>query len=256
VRHSPRKRFGQNFLQSQPIINQILQAINPQENENILEIGPGLGALTQPLLQRVKQLTAVEIDTDLHAYLSDQFGSTGQLNLISADALTLDYSQFGNNLRVVGNLPYNISTPLLFTLMKYSTSIDDMHFTLQKEVVDRMAAEPGTKAYGRLSVMLQYRCAVEALFDVPPEAFNPPPKVQSAIVRLVPYQTNPFEPVAIDRLEALVSIAFRMRRKTLMNNLRDYCNISELDALGIDGSKRPEQISISEYVQLAKFISI
>jgi 16S rRNA (adenine1518-N6/adenine1519-N6)-dimethyltransferase len=177
------------------------------------------------------------------------------LNIISADALTIDYSQFGSQLRIVGNLPYNISTPLLIYLLPYLVHIDDMYFMLQKEVVERMAAAPGTKDYGRLSVMLQYFCEVEHLFDVPPEAFNPKPKVDSAIVRLTPYRSSPFESVDKDSLERIVASSFAMRRKTLNNNLKGIIAASQLHELGIDSNKRPEQISIAEYVQLAKFIS-
>lgn len=255
MRHSPRKRFGQNFLQSKHVIEDILGAINPQKKDNILEIGPGLGALTQPLLRRLDRLTAVEIDRDLQLYLAELPIAQGKLNLIAADALTLDYSQYGPGLRVVGNLPYNISTPLLLRLLQFGSFIDDMFFMLQKEVVDRMAASPGTKAYGRLSVMLQYHCEVEHLFDVPPEAFDPQPKVDSAVVHLTPYRVSPFEFVAVDQLERLVASAFSMRRKTLTNNLKGIISLAELTELGIDGGKRPEQISISEYVQLAKFVS-
>jgi 16S rRNA (adenine1518-N6/adenine1519-N6)-dimethyltransferase len=254
VRHSPRKRFGQNFLQSQPIIDSIIRAINPQADDNMLEIGPGLGALTKPLLGKLKKLTAVEIDTDLQKYLQELPIAQGKLNLIAADALTIDYDQFGPNLRVVGNLPYNISTPILFRLLQYVTHIEDMHFMLQKEVVDRMAAIPGTKAYGRLSVMLHYLCEVEALFSVPAEAFEPKPKVESAIVRLTPYQVSPYEPVAIEHLERLVASAFAMRRKTLANNLKGIVSAAQISELGIDPGKRPEQISIAEYVQLVKFV--
>lgn len=255
MRHSPRKRFGQNFLQNQHVIDDILRAINPQAEDNILEIGPGLGALTQPLLRKVNQLTAVEIDTDLQHYLSELPIAKGKLRLIGADALTIDYSEFGQNLRVVGNLPYNISTPILIRLLKFIPYIEDMYFMLQKEVVDRMAAGPGTKAYGRLSVMLQYHCEVEHLFDVPPEAFDPQPKVDSAIVRLIPYRNSPFEAVPVEDLERLVATAFGMRRKTLTNNLKGVVSLAQLNDLGIEGGKRPEQISVSEYVQLAKFIS-
>lgn len=255
MRHSPRKRFGQNFLQSKHVIDDILRAINPQPDDNVLEIGPGLGALTQPLLRRLNYLTAVEIDTDLQKYLSELPIAQGKLNLIGDDALKIDYSQFGSKLRVVGNLPYNISTPLLILLLRFTSHIEDMYFMLQKEVVDRMAAEPGTKAYGRLSVMLQYHCDVEHLFDVSPEAFDPKPKVESAVVRLIPYVNSPFDCVAVDQLERLVASAFAMRRKTLTNNLKGIVSVAQLSELGIDGGKRPEQISVAEYVQLAKFVS-
>ena len=254
MRHSPRKRFGQNFLQNKQIIDDILRFINPQANDNVLEIGPGLGALTQPLLRKLDRLTAVEIDTDLQRYLKELPIAQGKLNLISADALTIDYSQFGPNLRVVGNLPYNISTPLLIRLLGFTPYIQDMYFMLQKEVVDRMVAGPGTKAYGRLSVMLQYHCEVDELFQVPPEAFEPQPKVDSAIVRLVPYNKNPFEKVEVGQLEQIVAKSFSMRRKTLINNLKGIITVDALNDLGIEGTKRPEQISVAEYVQLAKFI--
>ncbi len=255
MRHSPRKRFGQNFLQNRHVIDEILRAINPQSKDNVLEIGPGLGALTQPLLRKLNHLIAVEIDTDLQQYLTQLPITQGKLQLIPADALTIDYSQFGSDLRVVGNLPYNISTPILIHLLRFTPCIKDMYFMLQKEVVDRMAAAPGSKAYGRLSVMLQYHCEVEHLFDVPPEAFDPQPKVESAVVRLIPFQTSPFEKVAVEQLERLVASAFAMRRKTLTNNLKGMISFAQLTELGIDGGKRPEQISVAEYVQLAKFIS-
>lgn len=255
MRHSPRKRFGQNFLQDRNIIDRILRAINPQTGDNMLEIGPGLGALTQPLLRQLDHLTAVEIDRDLQQYLTQLPIAQNKLQLIAADALTVDYGQFGTDLRIIGNLPYNISTPLLFHLLHHTPFIKDMYFMLQKEVVDRMAAAPNTKAYGRLSVMLQYHCEVEHLFDVPPEAFDPRPKVDSAIVRLAPYRISPFDKVAVDVLQKLVTSAFAMRRKTLTNNLKGIISFEQLAELGIDGGRRPEQISVMEYVQLAKFIS-
>ncbi|MBA2648341.1 MAG: 16S rRNA (adenine(1518)-N(6)/adenine(1519)-N(6))-dimethyltransferase RsmA [Legionella sp.] len=258
MKHNPRKRFGQNFLQNQQIIHEIIQAIHPQSSDKVIEIGPGLGALTLPLLRSLKKLTAIEIDRDLLEHLKNLElpPSSGQLQLLSADALTLDYSQFGGNLRIVGNLPYNISTPLMLRLLKYTPFIEDMYFMLQKEVVDRMAAVPGTKAYGRLSVMLQYHCEVNFLFTVPPESFMPAPKVNSAMVQLVPYQQSPYDHVGVDNLEKLVAQAFAMRRKTLFNNLKGHISAEQLHQLGIDGNKRPEQISIKEYVQLAKIISI
>lgn len=255
MRHSPRKRFGQNFLQNPHVIDDIVRSINPQREDNVLEIGPGLGALTQPLLRRLNQLTAVEIDRDLHSYLSELAIAQGKLHLIPADALTLDYSQFGSKLRIIGNLPYNISTPLLIHLLQFVPFIEDMHFMLQKEVVERMAAHPGTKAYGRLTVMLHYHCMVEHLFDVPPEAFDPKPKVDSAVVRLIPYKNSPFSSVSLATLENLVAHAFAMRRKTLNNNLKGIISAEQLNELGIDGIRRPEQISVAEYVQIAKFIS-
>lgn len=249
--HRARKRFGQNFLQSRQIIDSIIRALNMQPDDNVLEIGPGLGALTQPLLRGLDKLTAVEIDRDLQAHLKETFGADGKLTVIGADALTIDYSQFGKRLRVIGNLPYNISTPLLLRLLHYVPVIEDMHFMLQKEVVDRISAGPGSKAYGRLSVMLQYYCEVEHLFDVPPEAFDPQPKVDSAIVRLTPHITPLYPIVDFSELERLVACAFSMRRKTLANNLKPVMSAAELTALGIDPVLRPEQISVADYVTIA-----
>lgn len=255
MKHRPRKRFGQNFLQNHHIIDSILCAIHAQPTDNLLEIGPGLGALTKPLLETLTALTAIEIDTDLQQHLLAMPEAVGKLNLIGGDALDVDYSQFGDNIRIIGNLPYNISTPLLLHLLRYTKYIDDMHFMLQKEVVERLAAMPGCKAYGRLSVMIQYHCEVEHLFDVPPNAFNPAPKVDSAIVRLTPLHDSPYPHVAFEDLERLVACAFSMRRKTLANNLKPFLDAASISALNIDPGKRPEQISIMEYVQLAKFIS-
>ena len=255
MKHIPRKRFGQNFLHNQQVIHHILQAINPAPDDNLLEIGPGLGAITQPLLQRLEHLIAVEIDRDLQQHLRNTMAVSERLQLIAADALTLDYDQFGAGLRVVGNLPYNISTPLLMHLLKFTPWIKDMHFMLQKEVVERIVASPGSKAYGRLSVMIQYHCEASMLFVVPPEAFEPRPKVDSAIIRLVPYQQRPFPAVSVAVLEQLVARAFAMRRKTITNNLKGILTAEQLLQLGIEGNRRPEQISIIEYVQLAEYVS-
>lgn len=253
--HRPRKRFGQNFLQNQPIINDILRAFNPQPADKVVEIGPGLGALTTPLLRILDSLIAIEIDTDLQEHLRVMPQAPGKLQLINADALTVDYGQLGEHLRIIGNLPYNISTPLLLYVLHYAHCIDDMHFMLQKEVVERLAAQPGCKTYGRLSVIVQYQCEVEQLFIVPPTAFHPQPKVESAIVRLTPYQASPYPPVNFATLERLVASAFSMRRKTLANNLKTLLTAAELSALGINPCLRPEQISVTEYVQIAKFIT-
>ena len=253
--HRPRKRFGQNFLQNRHIIDDIIRALNPQPTDTMVEIGPGLGALTEPLLRRLTTLTAIEIDTDLQAHLMSAPWALNKLVVIGADALTIDYQTLGERIRVVGNLPYNISTPLLLHLLQYATHIDDMHFMLQKEVVERMAASPGNKDYGRLSVMVQYHCEVEALFDVPPSAFYPKPAVDSAIVRLVFHQTPVYPTVSIAALETLVALAFSMRRKTLANNLKPVLSATEISALGLDPLLRPEQISVMEYVQLAKFVN-
>lgn len=255
MKHRPRKRFGQNFLQNMQIINEILSALNLQENDKVVEIGPGLGALTGPLLRQLKSLTAIEIDRDLQEHLAAMPIAANKLNLIAGDALTIDYSQWGEHLRVIGNLPYNISTPLLLHLLQYTAFIDDMHFMLQKEVVLRLVASPGTKAYGRLSVMVQYYCDVEHLFDVPPESFDPQPKVDSAIIRLMPHRVSPYAAVDVASLESLVAQAFSMRRKTLANNLKPILSAAQLLELGIDPMLRPEQIEVKDYVRMAKFLT-
>lgn len=253
--HRPRKRFGQNFLQSPLIIEHIIAALHLQADDNVVEIGPGMGAITRPLLQHLKRITAIEIDRDLQAHLTATLSSLGQLNLLNADALGVDYAQLGDGLRIIGNLPYNISTPLLIHLLSYANNISDMHFMLQKEVVERLAAQPGTRDYGRLSVMVQYHCEVEYLFDVPPESFHPVPKVDSAVVRLTPWDVSPFPQVQVAELQHLVATAFSMRRKTLANNLKPIISATKLTELGIDPGLRPEQISVMNYVKLSNFIT-
>lgn len=255
MKHQPRKRFGQNFLQDEHVIDKILQSMHLQKEDKVVEIGPGLGALTKPLLQSLTNLFAIEIDRDLQENLRSLPLAKDKLHLFSADALTIDYSQWGPQLRVIGNLPYNISTPLLFHLLHYSLSICDMHFMLQKEVVFRIAAQPGTKAYGKLTVMVQYLCEAELLFVVPPEAFYPKPKVDSAVIRLTPYQISPYPQVDIKALEQVVAKAFAMRRKTLANNLKSMIDSAQLRALGIDPLARPEQISVRDYVNITKHLS-
>ena len=252
--HRPRKRFGQNFLQDQQIIAAILRMICLRPEDNCLEIGPGMGALTRPMLRQLSRLTAVEIDTDLQSHLAAMPEAADRLQLICADALTIDYTTFGPHLRVIGNLPYNISTPLLIRLLQQVDSIQDMHFMLQKEVVERLAASPGSKTYGRLSVMAQYYCEVTHLFNVPPEAFYPKPKVDSAIVRLTPFQHKPFVAIPFERLEYWVARSFAMRRKTLANNLKGMITAADLTTLGLDPQARPEQISVEEYVKLTHFL--
>lgn len=254
MNHRPRKRFGQNFLENQAIIDRILTSLRLKSDDKVVEIGPGLGALTQPLLRRLDKMIAIEIDRDLQSFLSALPVAQNKLSLIDADALTVDFSQWGEGIRVIGNLPYNISTPLLLHLLQYAACIDDMHFMLQKEVVLRLAANPGSKAYGRLSVMIQYFCEVECLFEVPPEAFNPKPKVDSAIVRLIPHVESPYPVVDVRHLEEVVAQAFGMRRKTLANNLKPMINAEGLIALGLDPATRPEQISVMDYVRLTQTI--
>ncbi|MBI3563206.1 MAG: 16S rRNA (adenine(1518)-N(6)/adenine(1519)-N(6))-dimethyltransferase RsmA [Gammaproteobacteria bacterium] len=255
--HRPRKRFGQHFLHDPQIISRIIEGIAPQPQQRLVEIGPGQGALTFPLLQRVAHLDVVEIDRDLIAYLRQQ--APEQLTLHAADALRFEFCGLCHSpqerLRLIGNLPYNISTPLLFHLLTQKTCIDDMHFMLQKEVVDRMLAPPGSKTYGRLSVMVQYHCALTPLFDIGPGAFNPPPKVYSSVVRLVPH---PRPPVNCDpnNLQTVVTHAFSQRRKTLRNALRRWFSPEQIQALGIDPGLRPEMLGLVEFAALANTLPV
>lgn len=252
--HRPRKRFGQNFLNDQAIIQQILSLPNFDAADTVIEIGPGQGALTRYLQKFLHHLTAIEIDRDLCDALHQDLSPKGKLEIINADAMTLDYSRFGTSLRIIGNLPYNISTPLLLHLLDFVDSIRDMHFMLQKEVVDRIAASPGNKQYGRLSIMVQYFCQAEWLFDVPPDAFFPKPKVNSAVVRLTPYKEKKYAEINRPFFEALVAKAFSMRRKTLANNLKGLITAQQLESLALEPSWRPEQLSIEHYVRLSNFL--
>lgn len=248
--HIPRKRFGQNFLVSRDIIGDIVDAIAPQHDDVMVEIGPGLGALTTPLLEKLNHLHVIEIDRDLIARLRGRFLQT-RLTLHEGDALMFDFLRLGQGLRVVGNLPYNISTPLLFHLAEFSENVRDMHFMLQKEVVDRMVAPPGGREYGRLSVMLQYRFELERLFLVSPEAFDPAPKVDSAIVRLRPKPASLRTAHDEARLGQIVMVAFGQRRKMLRNNLRDLFSETQLQALDIAPTARAEELAVEDYVRLA-----
>jgi 16S rRNA (adenine1518-N6/adenine1519-N6)-dimethyltransferase len=257
LNHRPRKRFGQNFLHDPAVIGKIVQAINPRPGDLLVEIGPGQGAITLPLLQAAGRLQVVELDRDLLAPLADKCREAGELEIHSADALAFDFCNLsaGAPLRVIGNLPYNISTPLLFHLLDQHSCIQDMHFMLQKEVVQRMAAQPGGRDWGRLSVMLQYRCRVTALFTIGPGAFNPPPKVESAFVRLEPYD-KPVIDVSDERLFSdLVKQAFSQRRKTLRNTLRGLLDADEINAVGIDPSVRAETLKLEEFAALANRVA-
>ncbi len=250
--HQARKRFGQNFLHDRGVIDRIIRVINPQPGQNLVEIGPGQGAITRPLLQACKRLQAVELDRDLIEPLRQGCSDLGELIIHSADALRFDFSQLSQEqpLRLVGNLPYNISTPLLFHLLEQSAQIEDMHFMLQKEMVERMAAEPGTRDYGRLSVMLQVRCRVTHLFDIGPGAFKPAPKVDSAFVRLQPY-AEPIYPIpCFATFAQLVTAAFAQRRKTLRNTLKGLLNEEQIRAAGVDPSSRAETLDIDAFVRL------
>ncbi|MGA0612177.1 16S rRNA (adenine(1518)-N(6)/adenine(1519)-N(6))-dimethyltransferase RsmA [Caldimonas sp. KR1-144] len=248
MKHIPRKRFGQHFLADEAVLHAIVDAIDPRSGEALVEIGPGLGAMTDPLVARCERLTVVELDRDLAARLRKR----PELEVIESDVLEVDFAALararGQRLRIVGNLPYNISTPILFHLLGAVDHVIDQHFMLQKEVVDRMAAAPGSKDYGRLSVMLQWRYDIESVLDVPPEAFDPPPRVESAVVRMTPLA----QPAAIDaaRLSELVTVAFSQRRKLLRHTLGRW-----LEQQGIDTAfnlqRRAEEVPVAEFVALA-----
>ena len=252
--HRPRKRFGQHFLKDPGVVQAIVDEIAPAPNQVIVEIGPGAGAITRPLAGRAGHLHVIELDRDLATALQNEFRDAANVTVHEADALRFDFGTLGTDLRIVGNLPYNISTPLLFHLLGFRDRIIDMHFMLQKEVVDRMAARPGSKAYGRLGIMLGCHLDIEPLFDVEKAAFDPPPKVTSAVVRLTPQQ----HPLPIDDealLSRIVADAFSKRRKTLRNALKGHVNEDELLAAGIDPGKRPEEISVAAWIALANRIA-
>lgn len=255
--HIPRKRFGQNFLHDHSIISNILANIQAQANEHWVEIGPGMGALTEPLLKKGVRLDVVELDRDLVALLKDKFKHQANLQIHSADALKFDFAALADTsekLRVIGNLPYNISTPLMFHLLDNAYCIEDMHFMLQKEVVDRICAEPGSKKYGKLSIMMQYYCAAEPLFDVPPESFDPAPKVVSAVVRLVPHPQPPVAVNDVNKLNRVVTEAFSQRRKTLRNALKKLITEEQMAALAIDPTLRAENIPLHDFAKLSNLL--
>jgi len=254
--HRARKRFGQNFLHDQNIIHRIVACIRPRPGDVLLEIGPGQGAITTELLATGCELNAVELDRDLVAMLGGRFGDRPNFHLRSGDALELRLADISDKpLRVVGNLPYNISTPLMFHLLEQREHIVDMHFMLQKEVVDRLAAAPNSRDYGRLSIMAQYFCRVESLFEVPPGAFTPRPKVQSAIVRLTPHATLPHPAKSVPILQNLVRTAFNQRRKTLRNAVQGLLSQEQLEALGINPQARPETLSVATFVAMSNAIA-
>ncbi|HDK37858.1 MAG TPA: 16S rRNA (adenine(1518)-N(6)/adenine(1519)-N(6))-dimethyltransferase RsmA [Thiolapillus brandeum] len=252
--HRARKRFGQNFLHDPHVIDRIIRAILPTREDHLVEIGPGQGAITGQLLAMTDKLDAVELDRDLVTMLGNKYADYPEFRLHSGDALKFDFCQLaaaGEKLRIIGNLPYNISTPLLFHLLENAQCLQDMHFMLQKEVVERMAAEPGSKTYGRLSVMLQAYCQVQMLFPIGPGAFLPPPKVESAFVRLIPYQNPPFPIDHPERFAQLVSLAFSQRRKTLRNTLKGQVSPEAMENCGIDPGSRAEQLGVEQFACLS-----
>jgi 16S rRNA (adenine1518-N6/adenine1519-N6)-dimethyltransferase len=256
--HQTKKSLGQHFLSDPGMIDKIVRAIAPQPGDRLVEIGPGAGAITRPLLQRHGALTVIEFDRDLIEPLTALGAELGaELSIVHADVLTVDFSALadGTPIRLVGNLPYNISSPILFHALDHLDAIRDMHFMLQKEVVDRMAAAPGSKVYGRLSVMLQARCRVTPLFKVPPGCFRPPPKVDSAVVRLEPRDPAELGLARPERFAQVVRAAFSQRRKTLRNALSTVCTPEQIEAVGIDPGARAETVSVADYVNLANSLA-
>ena len=253
--HRPRQRFGQHFLHDAGVIRHILEVVQAQTGQHLVEIGPGLGALTRPLLAAVGCLEAVELDRDLIPALATRCRGLGELQLYQADALYFDFAGLRRDerdLRIVGNLPYNIATPLLFHLLAQAGAIQDMHFMLQKEVAERLAAAPGRAAYGRLSVMVQYRCQVELLFTIGSGAFLPPPKVESAFVRLLPWSQPPVQVGDERNFALLVRQAFSQRRKTLRNTLAGLLTPAAIQAAGVDPGVRPETLGLAEFAALSR----
>ena len=265
MKHIAKKRFGQNFLTDQSIIASLIEAINPANNQTIVEIGPGLGALTKPLLNKMTQLQVVEIDRDIVAWMQTEYAkptyASNNLIIHNVDALKFDFASLGPAIRVTGNLPYNISTPILFHLLDNLPSIVDMHFMLQKEVVERMVAKPSTPAYGRLSVMLQYHLDMQYLLTVPPDAFEPAPKVESAFVRCTPHAILPFVAKDTALFAKVVLAAFSQRRKTIRNTLKDflsdddYLKINTASEIKIGSQLRAENLSVQDFVAISNYIS-
>ncbi len=259
MKHIAKKRFGQNFLTDQGVIYSLVEAISPKEDDIMVEIGPGLGALTQPLLKKLNHLHVVEIDRDIITWM-ESFYPKDKLTIHNSDALKFNFAELAtlspeNKIRVTGNLPYNISTPILFHLLSNIENIIDMHFMLQKEVVERMVADPSTSEYGRLSVMLQYRLKMEYLITVPPEAFDPAPKVESAFVRCVPHKVLPYPAKNEGLFAKIVTAAFGQRRKTLRNTLKEYLDDAGFTAVGIDSGLRAENLSVEQFVSIANFLA-
>ena len=254
--HQARKRFGQNFLHDPGVIERIIRAINPKPDDAIVEIGPGLGAITEEILAVNPALQVVELDRDLIPVLRTKFFNYPDFRIHEADALKFDFSQLAGDkpLRIIGNLPYNISTPLIFHLLSYSGVVQDMHFMLQKEVVQRMAAVPGDNNYGRLGIMTQYFCKVQPLFEVGAGAFRPAPKVDSAIVRMVPHTTLPHPAKDLGTLQSVVRTAFNARRKTLRKALAGLVTVEQLQSLGINDGLRPENLGLADYVAIADML--
>ena len=254
MKHVAKKKFGQNFLKDSSIIHAIIQSIQPLQDDLLVEIGPGLGALTKPLLEKTKHLFAIELDRDIVNWMQNQY-SKNNITIFNEDALNFNFYQFDQKIRIVGNLPYNISTPILFKCIEDIKTIADLHFMLQKEVVDRMIAAPSSSEYGRLSVMLQYYFAMEHLVHVPKESFDPEPKVESSFVRLIPYDNYPFVANNIDQFGKIVKEAFSQRRKTIRNTLKNFMNANDFENIDINPQLRAENLSVSDFVKISNYLS-
>ena len=254
MKHVAKKKFGQNFLKDSSIIHAIIQSIQPLQDDLLVEIGPGLGALTKPLLEKTKHLFAIELDRDIVNWMQNQY-SKNNITIFNEDVLNFNFHQFDKKIRIVGNLPYNISTPILFKCIEDIKIITDLHFMLQKEVVDRMIAAPSSSEYGRLSVMLQYYFAMEHLVHVPKESFDPEPKVESSFVRLIPYDHYPFVANNIDQFGKIVKEAFSQRRKTIRNTLKNFMNANDFENIDINPQLRAENLSVSDFVKISNYLS-
>jgi 16S rRNA (adenine1518-N6/adenine1519-N6)-dimethyltransferase len=254
MKHVAKKKFGQNFLKDSSIIHAIIQSIQPLQDDLLVEIGPGLGALTKPLLEKTKHLFAIELDRDIVNWMQNQY-SKNNITIFNEDVLNFNFHQFDKKIRIVGNLPYNISTPILFKCIEDIKIITDLHFMLQKEVVDRMIAVPSSSEYGRLSVMLQYYFAMEHLVHVPKESFDPEPKVESSFVRLIPYDNYPFVANNIDQFGKIVKEAFSQRRKTIRNTLKNFMDVNDFENIDINPQLRAENLSVSDFVKISNYLS-
>ena len=253
MKHIAKKKFGQNFLKDASIIHSIIQSINPLLDDALIEIGPGLGALTKPLLEKSNHLLAIELDRDIVSWMEKEYPKK-KITIFNEDVLNFNFHQFDQKVRIVGNLPYNISTPVLFKCIENIVIIKDLHFMLQKEVVDRMIATPSSSDYGRLSVMLQYYFSMEHLVHVPKEAFDPEPKVESSFVRLIPYEHYPFIANNINQFGKIVKEAFSQRRKTIRNTLKSLINENDFEKIGINPQLRAENLSVSDFVKISNYL--
>ncbi|MFM7481775.1 MAG: 16S rRNA (adenine(1518)-N(6)/adenine(1519)-N(6))-dimethyltransferase RsmA [Candidatus Methylopumilus sp.] len=253
MKHIAKKKFGQNFLKDAAIIHAIIQSINPLPNDLLIEIGPGLGALTKLLLEKTNRLLAIELDRDIVSWMENEY-SKKNITIFNEDVLNFNFNQFDQKIRIVGNLPYNISTPILFKCIDNILIIKDLHFMLQKEVVDRMIAIPSSPEYGRLSIMLQYYFAMEHLLDVPKESFEPEPKVESSFVRLIPYEEYPFIANNIEQFARIVKEAFSQRRKTIRNTLKSFITENDFEKIGINPQLRAENLSVSDFVKISNYL--